>query len=103
VEDCISEEVIYWVPNTFTPDGDQFNQTFKPVLYSGYDPYDYDFFIFNRWGELIWESHNVSFGWDGSYNEGRKCPDGVYTWKMNLKTMNNDEKIQVLGHVTLIR
>ncbi len=103
VEDCISGEVIYWVPNTFTPDGDQFNQTFKPVLYSGYDPYEYDFFIFDRWGELIWESHNASVGWDGSYHEGRKCPDGVYTWKMNLKTMNNDEKIQVLGHVTLIR
>lgn len=101
--DCITGEVLYWVPNTFTPDGDQFNQFFRPVLYSGYDPYEYDLLIFNRWGQLIWESDNSSIGWDGYYNDGRKCPDGVYTWKINLKTINNDKKIQVKGHVTLVR
>ena len=42
-------------------------------------------------------------GWDGSYNKGMKCPDGIYTWKLVFKTLNNDEKLMNVGHVTLIR
>ncbi len=103
LEECYDQEIIFWVPNTFTPDGDQFNQTFKPVMHSGFDPFDYEFLIFNRWGELIWESHNVAFGWDGSYNKGMKSPDGIYTWKLTFKTMNNDEKLMRVGHVTMLR
>jgi gliding motility-associated-like protein len=103
IDECNGEEVIFWVPNTFTPDGDQFNQTFKPVMYSGFDPFEYEFLIFNRWGEPIWESHNAAVGWDGSYNKGMKCPDGIYTWKLVFKTLNNDEKLMNVGHVTLIR
>ena len=103
IDECNGEEIIFWVPNTFTPDGDQFNQTFKPVMYSGFDPFEYEFLIFNRWGEPIWESHNAAVGWDGSYNKGMKCPDGIYTWKLVFKTLNNDEKLMNVGHVTLIR
>src|SRR5690606_1396867 len=61
------DELIIYVPNTFTPDGDQYNNEFKPVLASGFDPYDYTLYIFNRWGELIFESHDVNHGWSGSY------------------------------------
>ena len=104
LEDCTGEEVIYWVPNTFTPDGDQFNQSFKPVFFSGYDPYEFVMYIFDRWGELIYETHNVKFGWDGSTGKkGGRAPDGVYTWKIVFKTLNNDEKIMEVGHVTLVR
>lgn len=103
LEDCTGEEVIYWVPNTFTPDGDQFNQSFKPIFFSGYDPYEFEMYIFNRWGELIYETYNVKFGWDGSSLKGKKAPDGIYTWKIIFKTINNDEKIMEVGHVTLVR
>ncbi|MEN9303728.1 MAG: hypothetical protein RL264_2157 [Bacteroidota bacterium] len=104
ITDCITTtDVVFWVPNTFTPDGDQFNQTFKPIFYEGFDPYGYDFYMYNRWGELIWESHDVNFGWDGSYYKGNKCPDGIYTWKIRFKLQNNDEKRTVVGHCTLIR
>ena len=104
LEDCTGEEVIYWVPNTFTPDGDQFNQSFKPVFFSGYDPYEYVMYIFDRWGETIYETRNVKFGWDGSSTKnGKKAPDGIYTWKIIFKTLNNDEKILEVGHVTLLR
>lgn len=104
IGDCDSLiDVIYWVPNTFTPDGDQYNQTFLPVFYSGIDPYSYDFYVYNRWGELIWENHDFQFGWDGTYNDGMKCPDGTYTWKIRFKLINNDEKQTVFGHVNLIR
>ena len=104
VGDCDSLiDVIYWVPNTFTPDGDQYNQTFLPVFYSGIDPYAYDFYVYNRWGELIWENHDFQFGWDGTYNDGMKCPDGTYTWKIRFKLINNDEKQTIHGHINLIR
>ncbi len=104
VDDCETpDESVFWVPNSFTPDGDQYNQTFKPVFYSGYDPYHYELYIYNRWGELIWESHDVSVGWDGTYKDGMKCPDGVYTWKIRFKLQNNNEKRTVVGHVSLIK
>ncbi len=104
ITDCNPDiDIIFWVPNTFTPDGDQYNQTFKPFFYSGFDPFGYDFFIYNRWGELIWESHDLSVGWDGSYHEGVKVADGTYTWKIRFKLINNDEKRTVVGHVNVIR
>jgi len=99
------EEVeIFYVPNSFTPDGDNYNQDFHAVFTSGYDPYNFQMLIFDRWGEVIWESHDVSVGWDGTYGfNGRKVPDGVYTWKINFKRQKTDDKRVVVGHVTVIR
>lgn len=100
----IKEEQLFFVPNTFTPDGDQFNQTFKPVITSGVDIYNYRLSIFNRWGELIFESRNPEIGWDGvSFLTGILAQDGTYTWKIELKTTDNDEKKVVTGSVNLIR
>ncbi|MDX2360731.1 MAG: gliding motility-associated C-terminal domain-containing protein, partial [Crocinitomicaceae bacterium] len=98
----VIEETIFWMPNTFTPDGDVHNQSFKPVFTSGYDPFDFHLLIFNRWGEIIWESFDASVGWDGSFN-GETVPDGTYSWKIDFKTTQNDERVMVTGHVNLIR
>lgn len=100
----IEEELIFYVPNTFTPDHDDFNETFQPVFHSGYDPFDFTLTIFNRWGEIIFESHDANIGWDGSYG-GRTgiVSDGVYTWKIEFKTTANDERKMVTGHVNVIR
>ena len=98
----VNEEVIFYLPNTFTPDGDEFNQDFQPVFTAGYDPYDFDMYIFNRWGEIIWESHDASAAWDGMYN-GKPVQEGTYTWKIEFKTIATDERMTVNGHVTLIR
>ena len=98
----VVEEVIYYIPNTFTPDDDNYNEYFKAVFTSGYDPYDFELLIFNRWGELIWESHDDSVGWDGTYG-GEIVQDGTYTWKIEFKTTMTDERITVRGHVNVIR
>ncbi len=104
IADCITDEdIVFWVPNTFTPDGDQFNQTFKPIFYSGFDPFGYSMFIYNRWGEIVWEGHDVAYGWDGTYQEGIKVQDGTYTWKIKFKLKNTDEKKTYVGHVNLIK
>lgn len=100
----VTEELIFYVPNTFTPDDDEFNQGFKPIFTSGYDPSDYGLYIFNRWGELIFESHNAEIGWDGTYaSKGAICQDGTYTWKIEFKTKKNDERKMKVGHVNIIR
>jgi gliding motility-associated-like protein len=98
----VSEELIYYIPNTFTPDGDEFNNTFQPVFTSGFDPYNFNLYIFNRWGELIFESHDASIGWDGTYG-GVLCQDGTYTWKIDFKSRINDKRYMKAGHVNLIR
>ena len=98
------EQEIFYVPNTFTPDGDNFNQVFTPVFYSGFDPYNFEMLIFNRWGELIFETRNADKGWDGSYGlSGGDAQDGVYTWKITYKNPETDERKIVVGHVTLLR
>jgi gliding motility-associated-like protein len=104
----IQEELIFYVPNTFTPDGDIYNQTFKPIFTSGFDPYDYTLLIFNRWGEIVFESHNSEIGWDGSYSgvngsDVYQCQDGTYTWKIIFKVSWSDERKVAVGHVNLLR
>src|SRR5690606_26881439 len=98
----VEENLLYFIPNTFTPDGDMHNQTFRPVFTAGYDPYEFSLYIFNRWGEMIWESHDASVGWDGTYN-GQLVPDGVYTWKIKFKLLGVDKHVEEVGHINVIR
>ncbi len=102
----VIEEVIYYVPNTFTPDFDHYNPVFKPIFTAGFDPYSYNLQIYNRWGEIVFESNNSDFGWDGSFGskgEYRYCPDGSYTWRIEFKLSRWDERRVITGHVNLIR
>lgn len=100
----INEELIFYVPNTFTPDGDDYNETFKPVFTTGYDPYNFTLLIFNRWGELIFESHDVNIGWKGTYGVGGDLVQvGTYTWKIDFKTSMNDERKLAVGHVNVLK
>ena len=98
----VLDELVYFIPNTFTPDNDAFNNSFQPVFVSGYDPYDFDMYIFNRWGELIFESHDASVGWDGTYR-GKMMENGTYTWKIEFKQTRDDERHMIIGHVNIIK
>ena len=101
----VLEELLYFVPNTFTPDEDDFNETFKPIFTSGFDPQDYTLLIFDRWGEVIFESNNASVGWDGTYGAESSdiVKDGTYVWKIEFKTKYDDERKVEIGHVNLLR
>jgi gliding motility-associated-like protein len=95
---------VYYIPNTFTPDGDKYNQTFKPVLSTGVSSEGYEMLIFNRWGEIMFESHNLNVGWDGSYGvDGLDCMAGTYTYKITFKLTTAEDKRIITGHVNLIR
>lgn len=98
----VEEDLVFYVPNTFTPDGDPYNQEFKPVMTSGYDPYNYTLYIFNRWGEVLFESHNTTTGWDGTYM-GNPVQDGTYVWKIIIHDSRDDERKEFNGHVNVLR
>jgi len=66
-----------YIPNCFTPNGDGLNELFEVVDYSYCDTYH--LMIFNRWGEMIFETVDLENKWDGTYN-GRSVPEGVYAW-----------------------
>ncbi len=103
-ENAEKNQLIYYVPNTFTPNEDNVNQTFQPVFTSGYEPLKYTLYIFDRWGELLFESHNASVGWRGTYGtNSRIVEDGVYTWKIIYTDINTQKEHTILGHVVMIR
>jgi gliding motility-associated-like protein len=98
----VLEELLVYVPNTFTPNNDVLNNTFKPIMTAGFDQFNYQLLIFNRWGEVIFESLDPDIGWDGSYN-GNIMQDGVYTWKIKFGILQNEDTKEMTGHVNLIR
>lgn len=99
----IEDVLIYYVPNIFTPDGDDYNNVFKPIMTAGYDIYAYRLMIFNRWGEILFESQNADFGWDGSYGGNELVDDGVYIWTLEFTETLSTKTHSVQGHVTLLK
>jgi gliding motility-associated-like protein len=86
----VVQDVLVYAPNTFTPDGDEHNQDWN-IFISGIDVYNFSLIIFNRWGQVVWESNDPSTAWDGTYN-GEIVPDGTYTWRASAKDSLNDGK-----------
>jgi gliding motility-associated-like protein len=98
----IDDEQIYYIPNTFTPNGDEKNNTFQPIFTSGYDAQNYHFLIYNRWGELIFESNNPVIGWDGTYGD-KLLGNDTYTWKLQFKEKMTEKEHYLTGHVNLLK
>jgi gliding motility-associated-like protein len=101
----VLDRLIFYVPNTFTPDNDNFNEVFKPIFTSGFDPMSYHLTIYNRWGEVLFESKNTEVGWNGSYGVGDndKIRDGTYLWKIEFKETGRDKRVVEVGHVNILR
>lgn len=95
------EELIY-IPNTFTPDGDEYNNNFLPIFTNGFDPQDFHLTVYNRWGEVMFESYNSTVAWDGTYNN-TLCQDGVYIWTIKYGDKETDKETLITGNVTLIK
>lgn len=94
-------EVLLYAPNTFTPDDDEFNQDWG-VHISGIDIFNFELLIFNRWGQIIWESHDPAASWDGTYN-GEYVQQGTYTWTIEAKDLVNDRKYEFNGFINVLK
>jgi len=95
-------ELLFYAPNSFTPDGNENNQTWQPVFTTGIDLYDYALTIYNRWGECVFESRDAYEGWDGTYGP-YNCQDGTYAYEIRFGVTQTSYQYVVRGHFTLIR
>ncbi|MBL1231257.1 MAG: gliding motility-associated C-terminal domain-containing protein [Flavobacteriales bacterium] len=96
----INGETGVFVPNAFTPDGDNLNEFFAPKGF-GVSPNGYSFLIFDRWGELIFESYIPFDGWNGTYKD-KLIENGVYSWRLEYKDTNG-KRYEQMGKVSIIR
>ena len=87
-----------FVPNSFTPNGDGINDLFIPIFLDILG--NYEFLIFNRWGELIFETNDITEGWNGKHKDVYS-KSGSYIWK--LKYTSQGETKSVIGHVQLLK
>ncbi len=93
----IIEDPVIYFPNSFTPNGDEVNDKFKAV---GEGVKEFQLWIFDRWGELIYYSEDVNQGWNGKKNnQGGNVPQDVYVWKARYIT---DHNRTAKGTVTVI-
>lgn len=91
-----------FIPNTFTPDGDNINDIFLPSLI-GVVPTSYRFEIFNRWGQKVFETNDLNEGWDGTY-KGENAKLDVYTVLIHVSPKSDPANVLVFnGLVNLIR
>jgi gliding motility-associated-like protein len=88
------------VPNSFTPNDDDRNDYFYPVLQCDYSYYSMS--IFDRWGNTIYSTNNVQGKWDGRF-KGNLCPDDIYVYKIETTERGNDKKVVRNGHISLFR
>jgi gliding motility-associated-like protein len=93
-----------YAPKTLCPNCDGINDVFM-VLFADAKPVIFEMWIFNRWGEMIYETKDpLSGGWDGRIkNEGPNAKTGVYVWKVEYFYKIGGEKMKCLGHMSLIR
>lgn len=89
----------YYVPNAFTPNGDGLNDVFRPIPV-GMRSTDY-FRVFNRIGQLVFESHTFMEGWDGTF-KGKKADQGTYVWAIKGYDVNG-RPVEMKGTVILLR
>jgi gliding motility-associated-like protein len=102
---CTATDEVYvilngslFVPNTFTPNGDGVNEEFGIW---GTELAEMQLMVFNRWGELIFESEDINIRWDGTY-KGVQSPVDTYVWKVQARELSGYRRAAI-GHVNLVR
>jgi len=93
-----------YVPNAFTPDDDDINEYFRPVMSGTAFIERYKFQIFDRWGTVIFETENPEEAWTGNVRDGGYfAKDDAYNWQVIVQLHGSDEERLYFGHVVLFR
>ena len=97
----VGDDFGIYVPNAFTPNNDGFNDVFQP---KGFGIVKYNLYIFDRWGEKVFQTKVFEESWDGTFQgRGHKiCEEAVYTWLIDVTDVFGKAH-ELKGHVTLIR
>jgi gliding motility-associated-like protein len=97
----VRENIFAGIPTAFSPDGDGSNDFFRPLNLN--TEFIREFKIYNRWGNLVYDSPTLSGGgWDGTFNNTEQ-PRDVYMFLLTYKFPQNPEPITIRGEVTLMR
>jgi gliding motility-associated-like protein len=94
----VAEDFAIYVPNVFTPNGDEDNEVF---MAQGRGIKLFNLTIYDRWGQRVFIAKDINSGWDGSFMN-QPCKSDVYTWKIEASSIHGQAKI-LTGHVTLYR
>jgi gliding motility-associated-like protein len=98
----ITEDINVYIPNSFSPNDDELNEDFYPQG-TGISEEKYQMQIFDRWGELVFSTNNLSEHWKGlRLNGAEPVLQDTYIYKIDLQTVKGN-KINKIGHVTVIR
>lgn len=100
-EESTENSVQVFAPNAFTPNGDTFNNHWK-IFINGIDIYDFHLTIYDRSGQIVWESFDSEAEWDGNFG-GNPAQAGIYVWMIDAKNATSDERHQFNGFITLLR
>ena len=101
----VNGELLAYVPSAFTPDFDGVNDVFKPVI-RGVDPNKYMFRIYDRWNNIIFETTDIDGFWIGDNDLSNKehyVDHDVYIYQIIVRKLSNDEEVEIVGHVTILR
>jgi gliding motility-associated-like protein len=90
-----------FIPNVFTPNGDGVNDDWQ-IFGNMKSVKQLNVAVFNRWGEKVFESNDINFGWNGKY-QAEFAPPGVYTYTAKFVWLNNHSDNNYKGTITLIR
>jgi gliding motility-associated-like protein len=94
----VKPPLLVYSPNSFTPDDDGLNEEFR---FRGVGIKSFKMLIYNRWGELMFQSENIDNGWDGTY-KGKGMPVGIYVYKVRAVNYENIE-FEDTGKLMLIK
>lgn len=93
-----------YIPNAFSPNGDEINQYWGVTISDGSIPEIFDLYVRNRWGEVIWESHDANSKWNGiHFGTGKLVANDVYSYELRYKFKKTDKNQFISGHFSVIR
>ena len=97
------EPFIIYIPNTFTPDGNEFNNDFHTKF--ALEVLEWDFRIYNRWGELVWSTTDPVMAWDGVFmDQFGLVQEGTYSYLLRYVSCELPDSWQMItGHVNVLR
>ena len=100
-EVSIQNPFYFYVPNSFSPDGDGLNEVWLPMG-TGVKEDEYDCSVYDRWGRLVFHTNSLYQPWDGTDKGGKPLPVGSYVYSIRTFTMDLIPK-EFLGTVTIIK
>ena len=98
----VVNDIVIYAPNSFTPNDDAYNDNWR-IYIAGIDVYEFHLRIYNRWGEIVFESFDPEATWDGRLVSGRLVDPGTYVWLIEAKDISSSETIDFRGTVNVFK